>query len=163
MKKFSAVLITLIVLLSCFTFTGCGTKNITKYITNTTYSVNHTLEGQVFFVTCRVNQSKIDLSTVEKIVVKVNGEKVTANFISESGYFTFTYVDEDYELSSLHVDKATATVDKDAADKVYQKTGMSIGGMFLFGLFITLAACVVFWIAYAGDSNITMNVINGGM
>ena len=163
MKKFSAVLITLIVLLSCFTFTGCGTKNITDYITHTSYNESYTSQGHVFHVTCYVSRLEFDISTASKVEIKVNGEKVTANYISDTDYFTFTYIDEDCEYFGIEIEKVTATISKDAKEKEDAEYGISIGGMFLFGLFITLAACVVFWIAYAGDSNITMNVLNGGM
>ena len=163
MKKFGAFLLAFIVLLSCFVFTGCGTKNITDYITHTSYNHTYTSEGHVFFVTCYVSRLEFDISTASKVEIKVNGEKVTANYISDTDYFTFTYVDEDFEYADIEIDRVTATISKEAKDKENDEYGISIGGMILLGLFITLGACLFFWLALAGGSNVTMLIINGAM
>ena len=164
MKKFGALLLSLIALLSCFAFTGCGTKNITDYITHTSYNnPDITSQGRVYHVTCYVSQLEFDISTASKIEIKVNGEKVTANYISDTDYFTFTYVDEDFEYFDIEIEKVTATISKEAKDKENDEYGISIGGMILLGLFLSLAACFFFWLAYSGDSNVTMLIINGAM
>ncbi len=153
MKKISLILLFLLLITSCLTFTGCQNKvDISDHIIHgrTRITKSDTTNGRVWHATYYVNLSKFDVSTAEKIEVVINGKKIIASPSSSDNTFDVTVTDPDYEWTGLSVDSCYAHVSKSEASKT--PSNETVGSFFLYGIIMVVVCSVIHLIGVVVNS-----------
>ena len=163
------MLLILFIFASCFILAGCQSKvNITDYIIDVESEESFTSSGHVWQVKYYVDPSELDMSAVDKIEIKINGEEFPATVSYEgrlNNYFEVRCVDPDYNWVNLHVDRCVAYV-SDGADEEAAGDGeeagdsgkLSVGGAILIGAIATVVAIFISWLAVASETAMGLNI-----
>lgn len=149
MKKIYAVLLILLLILCCFTFVGCQQRVNIKdklQMTNAPYSTNNG-DTVTWHLQYRVSTNVVDLDNVSKIVITINGKRITT---TPSGgadnSFSVEYtVDADYSYRYPKVSSCYAYVsNEDDEDKVEKNMA---GSAFVDGIILLVVGAVARWLS----------------
>ena len=153
MKKLKICLLLLVLAVGCLVLAGCNSKvDITNSISVEESSESFTSRGHVWNITYYVSESKLDLRTVDKIEIKINGKKLTPTYIDrENNCFSVEYVDPEYNAVNAHVDKCRAFVSSERKEAVENEgkdsEEISIFNTILLCLAGTAVSLFIYWIA----------------
>ena len=167
MNKIKICLLLLLVVAGCFVLVGCGSKvDITDSLYEENIQESFTTRGHVWSITYYVDEGDLDLDVVDKIEIKINGEKLSPSYIDrENNCFKVEYVDPEYNAVNVYVDKCLAYVsgEREADDgEVHDSDNdsISVGETILFGAIVTLIAIFIYWQAIIAESAMGLTVAN---
>lgn len=170
MKKICAIILSLLLLVTCFVMAGCNSNrvNIKKYLSVEYMSGPNNLgDKRVYHISYNVYTSKVDLNDAEKIVIKINGKKCTAS-INSSTNFTVEYVTDadDYDYPSV---TSCYAVMGGVIDEETKQDIRTAGDVFLIGIVMLVIGIVAhflsmifhrMWISYLAGAAFVMCILN---
>lgn len=153
----------MLVVAGCFVLVGCGSKvDITDSLYEENIQESFTTRGHVWSITYYVDEGDLDLDVVDKIEIKINGEKLSPSYIDrENNCFKVEYVDPEYNAVNVYVDKCLAYVsgEREADDgEVHDSNTVSVGATILIGAVVTLIAIFIYWQAISAETVLGLNV-----
>ncbi len=158
MKNTKAFFVLLLIVAISLLLIGCQSNkvNLRGHIVDEVASEQFRPDGHVWYIKYYV--SGIDMSTIEKIDVKINGTKCYAS-ASGTDYFEVTYIDEDYEWAGISLDECYGYVK--SSGSTTDCTCDAIGETLLIGCAMVVIGSVAYAIALGAYSVTGMYVVTG--
>ncbi len=167
MKIIRNLLLVAVLIVGCLALVGCDSKvDITDHIVEESSAESFTSSGHVWEVRYYVDPSIVDIGSVEKIELEINGKEVFATIPydgEDTNCFEVRYVDPDYNFVNMYVDSCVAYVSDSAGEEaddgeVRDPNTISVGGTILIGAVLTLIAIFIYWQAISAETVLGLNV-----
>ena len=158
-RKFCILLLTLLLLVCTLALTACQSKvDVTKDIYSYGFSESH-ISGnkRIWTLKYKISTDDFEFDQVTKIVVKINGEKITADLADN--YFTVECTTSE-NAEKPTIDSCYAYVSPTAEDT--QKDAMDMSVTIIVGVVLLIIGAVLHFIAVASDIPI-LTYIPGGV
>ena len=167
MKIIRNFLLAVVLVVGCLALVGCDSKvDISDHIVEESSSESFTSSGHVWEVRYYVDPSIVDIGSVEKIEMEINGKEVFATIPydgRDTNCFEVRYVDPDYNYVNMYVDRCVAYVSDSAGEEadegeVHDSNTVSVGATILIGAVVTLIAIFIYWQAISAETVLGLNV-----